>query len=204
MMPTTSLGLRHLVRHADDLLGGRVPDERAGFEHARQVAALLGDVLCDHDLLPDALASAPADGFGKYLLYRSPAFVVFVTVTAPEVAAPIHDHGSWGVVGLWRGREEEVRYRLDDRPATLAEAGRQRYSSGDVMIVEPPPDDVHQVFNTGTTASVSVHLFGGDLVTSGFRVWAGPAATARHTGCLAYDPLPMQEPAPALGEVAVR
>lgn len=200
MTLSSSPGLRHLVRHADDLLGGRHLDGRSGFEHARQVAALLGDVLCDRDLLPDGLTRPPAgDGFGKYLLYRSPAFVVFATVTAPEVAAPIHDHGSWGVVGLWRGREEEVRYRLE--PAGLAEAGRRRHASGDVTVVEPPPDDVHHVSNTGATASVSVHLFAGDLVTSGFRVWAAPAAPARHTGPLAYDD---PAPAPVRGEVAAR
>ena len=192
-----SPGLRYFVRHADDLIGGRLPDARSGFEHARQVAALLGDVLCDADLLPGDVTSVPApDGFGKYLLHRSPCFVVFATVTAPEVAAPIHDHGSWGVVGLWRGLEEEVRYRLEPGSGPsgpLAEAGRKRYAAGDVMIIEPPPDDVHQVFNTGARASVSVHLFAGDLVTSGFRVWAGPRAAARHTGRLAYDPVPVLE-----------
>ncbi|HET7488897.1 MAG TPA: cysteine dioxygenase family protein [Acidimicrobiales bacterium] len=194
-----SPGLRHLVRHADDLVGGRLPGPRSGFENARQVAAVLADVLGDADLLPAELAAAlPPDGFGKYLLFASPAFVVFATVTAPEVAAPIHDHGSWGVVGLWRGREEEVRYRLSAAGEGLAEAGRKGYAAGDVMIVEPPPDDVHQVFNTSGRPSVSVHLFAGDLVTSGFRVWAGPAAKARHTGPLAYDDQP------ALGTVGAR
>jgi len=191
-----SAGLRHLVRAADDLLADGPPPSADVAEVMGALADILGAVLEDPDLLPGGIGSAPPpDGFGKYLLHAAPSFVVFSTVTAPEVAAPIHDHGSWGIVGLRRGTEEEVRYRLrPERAGGLAAAGRTAYSAGDVMVVEPPPHDIHQVFNTCNRATVSVHLFLCDPVASGFRVWAAPDAPAGHTGPLRYDEVPALGP----------
>jgi predicted metal-dependent enzyme (double-stranded beta helix superfamily) len=66
----------------------------------------------------------------------------------PEAMTPIHNHGSWGVIGVYRGHDRyQVWRRLDDG----AEAGKARVElveervlgPGDVAIMPPPPQDIH-------------------------------------------------------------
>jgi predicted metal-dependent enzyme (double-stranded beta helix superfamily) len=199
----TETGLGWLVGAAEGLLRpGDALDAPVTDAVVAQLDEVFRAVLGDPALLPAGITAVPPPyGFAKYLLHAGPAFVIFSTVTAPEVAAPIHDHGSWGLVGLYRGVEEEVRYRLDNGdsgdsgspggPGTaVREAGRSNYATGDVMFIEPPPDDIHQVFNRGDSPSVAVHLFRGDLVASGFRLFEAPDYCPRHTGPLQYDAVP--------------
>jgi predicted metal-dependent enzyme (double-stranded beta helix superfamily) len=192
-------GLARLVQAAGAALGDDPPQAL----HAGVVGTIeraMRRALTDPELVPPGVrCSRPLGGFAKYLLHADPAFVIFGTVTAPEVAAPIHDHGSWGVVGLFRGVEEEVRYLVEPieteaGEGRLREVGRAVYVAGDAMVIEPPPGDVHQVFNRGEEPSIAVHLFRGDLVTSGFRIFEPPGFLPTHTGALSYDPVP---PAPA-------
>lgn len=196
--PSGALG--HLVEAADSLLGHGTPDRSVSDAVAGRLEQVLSQVLQDPGLLPEGITSCrPPDGFGKYLLHAAPGFVVFSTVTAPGIAAPIHDHGSWGLVGLYRGAEEEVRYLLEpgssaDHRVRLEELGRTAHTSGDVVVIEPPPDDIHQVFNRGSSHSVVVHLFLGDYVRSGFRFYDPPECTPWPTGPLQYDPIPVERP----------
>jgi predicted metal-dependent enzyme (double-stranded beta helix superfamily) len=137
----------------------------------------------------------PANGFATYLLSAAPPFVVFMIICAPDVVTPIHDHGGWGLVGLYQGVEEEVRYRMEPgargtRTGGLHEVGRMRYSSGDVMHIEPPPNDIHQVFNRGVERSITINVFPFDLVRSGFHVYQAPDFLPLPTGPLQYDPSP--------------
>lgn len=199
MTELETTGLRLLVHTAHALLGaaGR-PVGDVPADVGAEIAAVFRDVLGDTNLVPPEISSwVPRYGFGKCLLHAGPAFVVFATVTAPEVAAPIHDHGSWGLVGLYSGVEQEVRYcwqpGVEGACGQLSEIDRVDYLAGDVMAVAPPPDDIHQVFNRGRRHSVAVNLFLCDLVTSGFRVFEPPSYLPSHTGPLAYDRVPSHE-----------
>ncbi|HEX3542502.1 MAG TPA: hypothetical protein VHT75_18890 [Acidimicrobiales bacterium] len=193
MTETTTPALRHLAERTAAIL-----DEHAtatatatgGGAAPGQIAAVLREVLDDAELLPESLRRyRPPAGFATFLHARRSAFVVFSTITAPTRPVPIHDHGSWGLVGLVHGREEEIRYRLDG--GSLHECGRSPYSAGQVMVVPPPPDDIHQVFNLGDAHSVAVHLFLKDPIPSGFQIFLAPDFRACPTGPLAYDPLPV-------------
>lgn len=200
-VPGAGSGLALLVRAAEAAIGDAPPADFAA-DVAGRIAESMRGALADPALVPEGIQSRPPEGgFGKYLLEARPTFVIFSTVTSPGVAAPVHDHGSWGVVGLFRGVEEEVRYRLGPIPAGarhggLEEVARTGYVAGEVMVIEPPPGDVHQVFNRGEGPSIAVHLFRGDLVTSGFRIFEPPDFLPTHTGPLRYDPIP---PAPVRG-----
>lgn len=95
----------------------------------------------------------------------------------PEAMTPIHNHGSWGVVGVYRGRDRYQIWRRKDG-ATAARSGTFQPSAGpaDVELVEerildpgetvvlpPPPQDIHaQQGHDGTTVHELV-LFGANL-----------------------------------------
>ena len=56
-------------------------------------------------------------GIGQYALYRAEdgSLCLFSLVVPPGAATPVHDHLAWGIVGIYRGRQDETIYRrLDD------------------------------------------------------------------------------------------
>jgi predicted metal-dependent enzyme (double-stranded beta helix superfamily) len=83
------------------------------------------------------------------------------------VITPIHDHQTWGVIGVLQGREEETRYdRLDDGSiaghATIRKAATLSYGPGEVSICCLPNYDIHSVKNVGGEVAISIHTYGGD------------------------------------------
>jgi len=80
----------------------------------------------------------------------------------------VHDHLAWGLVGLYRGTQDE---EIFDPELTLTQ--RRALTPGDFYALLPPRDDIHRVRTTSEITSVSIHLLTND------------------TGCVwrhAYDP----------------
>ncbi|MGH7617978.1 MAG: hypothetical protein ACREPM_12175 [Gemmatimonadaceae bacterium] len=124
--------------------------------------------------LPDELSrpddkSRMGDGIGQYALYRAEdgSLCLFSLVVPPNAATPVHDHLAWGLVGLYRGAQDETVYRrLDDGSdpahANLEISKQQPLTPGDLYPLIPPTDDIHYVKTTSATASVSIHLLAND------------------------------------------
>jgi 3-mercaptopropionate dioxygenase len=124
--------------------------------------------------LPEACArpdesSRMGGGIGQYALYRAEngSLCLFSLVVPPGAATPVHDHLAWGLVGIYRGRQDETVYRrLDDGSdpahAQLEIAKRQQLGPGEFYPLLPPTDDIHYVTTISETASVSIHLLAND------------------------------------------
>lgn len=107
--------------------------------------------------------------YAQYLLYKSEdnAVCVVSVVWSPGQVSPVHDHGTWGVIGVLQNRERETTYlRVDDRSregyAELQAAGTRVVGPGDITEVLPP-DDIHRVGNAGQEVAISVHVYGADI-----------------------------------------
>ncbi len=193
MQTASTPGLEHLFGAVAGVLAAQRGSGDYGVPEA--LCPVLAAALADPDLLPEAVASdRPATGFGKHLLHSGPDFSVFTTITAPGLSLPAHDHGSWGVVGVYRGTEEETRYEpssqlLPGEPM-LVEVARVVHAPGDVMPIRPPPADIHAVANAGLEWSVCIHLFADDPLAEGFNLYLPPGYAPRGTGPLAYDSAP--------------
>ena len=196
-------GLERLVVAVEDILGGgggggALPPPGNVLAEVRQV---LADALDDPRLLPPGLTEHPVlprSGVGKYLLHRSPAFVLFASVTAPHAVIPAHDHGSWGLVGLHRGVEEEIQYIATELGSGqglvgLAETHRRVHSRGAITAINPPAPDIHVIVNRCDHNSIGIHLFGHDVVANGFCGYV-PAHLRVETGPLDYDEIPSPIP----------
>ena len=84
----------------------------------------------------------------------------------PGRETPVHDHLAWGLVGLYRGAQDEIVYhRRDDGTrddyADLAVAERNALAPGDFYTLLPE-NDIHRVRTTSDITSVSLHLLGND------------------------------------------
>jgi predicted metal-dependent enzyme (double-stranded beta helix superfamily) len=135
-------------------------------------------LLADPDWLPpeyqeDAPESGMGGGIGQWLLCRAEdgTLSLFSLVVPAGSQTPVHDHLAWGLVGLYRGTQDEEIYARRDDALELVE--RRSLVPGDFYVLLPPRNDIHRVRTTSTETSVSIHLLTND------------------TGCVwrhAYDP----------------
>jgi 3-mercaptopropionate dioxygenase len=125
------------------------------------------ELLADGDWLPSeyrapAPESGMGGGIGQWLLYRAGdgSLSLFSLVVPPSSETPIHDHLAWGLVGLYRGTQDEEIYARDGDRLDLVE--RRALRPGDFYVLLPPRDDIHRVRTTSAETSVSIHLLTND------------------------------------------
>ena len=153
------------------LVTSAISDDAARVEALRPAFAAL---LAADGWLPDACAqpdeaSRMGSGIGQYALYRAQdgSLCLFSLVVPAGAATPVHDHLAWGLVGIYRGRQDETVYRrLDDgrdsARAQLEIAKRQQLRRGEFYVLLPPNDDIHYVKTISNTPSISIHLLAND------------------------------------------
>lgn len=105
---------------------------------------------------------------GMWLLYRAGdgGLAFSALVLTPGAQTPVHDHLAWGLVGLYKGtQDEEVFARHDDGGtegmAQLTVSERNALRPGDFYELLPS-NDIHRVRTTSDVTSVSLHLLGND------------------------------------------
>ena len=125
------------------------------------------ELLADPDWLPaEYRAPAPdsgmGGGIGQWLLYRAAdqSLSLFSLVVPAGSETPIHDHLAWGLVGLYRGEQDEEIYARRDGGLELLQ--RRSLVPGDFYSLLPPRDDIHRVRTTSADTSVSIHLLTND------------------------------------------
>ena len=131
------------------------------------IRPLFEEVLARRDWLPpefqrDVPDSGMGGGIGQWLLFRSAdrSLCLFSLVVPPGSMTPIHDHLAWGLVGLYRGSQDEEFYLPRDGGIELTR--RRPLVPGDHYVLLPPADDVHRVRTTSAETSVSIHLLAND------------------------------------------
>lgn len=117
---------------------------------------------------PD-LKSGMGGGIGQYALYRAEdgSLCLFSLVIPAGSQTPIHDHLAWGLIGVYRGVQDETVYRRlddgkDETTAQLEVARQQTVKQGEFYTLLPPVDDIHYVKTVSETPSISIHLLAND------------------------------------------
>jgi predicted metal-dependent enzyme (double-stranded beta helix superfamily) len=125
------------------------------------------ELLADPVWLPaeyqaDAPESGMGGGIGQWLLYHAEdgSLSLFSLVVPSGSQTPIHDHLAWGLVGLYRGTQDEEVYAPREGGLELVE--RRSLAPGDFYVLIPPRDDIHRVRTTSAETSVSIHLLTND------------------------------------------
>jgi predicted metal-dependent enzyme (double-stranded beta helix superfamily) len=162
--------VRELIEESQRLMRA-ITDDRTRVDHLRPAFAKL---LATEGWLP-AEYSSPDEksgmggGIGQYALYRAEdgSLCLFSLVVPPGSRTPVHDHLAWGLVGLYRGEQDETVYRrLDDGSeegrARLEVDRRQVIKPGEFYSLLPPDGDIHYVETVSQAPSVSIHLLAND------------------------------------------
>ena len=109
------------------------------------------------------------EGYARNPVFEDPdgTLSLFCMVWSPGQWTPVHDHGTWGVVGIAEGMLEERNFiRTDpctreDSGIVLRRGGMTLLSPGTVTSFVPNPDHIHRTgVPLGRETAVSLHVYG--------------------------------------------
>lgn len=157
--------LRRFLADMTSLVGGaqQAQDEAAIVDVGGR---LLGDLIAHDDWLPESCAAANPGAYQQHLLYCDPQerFSVVSFVWGPGAFTPVHDHLTWGLIGMLRGAETEERYARNPATGCLEPVAHSILQPGEIGIVSPTIGDIHRVSNAlPDRASISIHVYGGNI-----------------------------------------
>jgi predicted metal-dependent enzyme (double-stranded beta helix superfamily) len=153
----------------DFVAGVRAAIEDAGSpaQACEAIRPCFAHLLADPDWLPERFQEDDPDsgmggGIGQWLLFRAEdrSLSLFSLVVPSGAQTPVHDHLAWGLVGLYRGTQDEDIYAERGDGIELVES--RALAPGDFYALIPPTDDIHRVRTTSPQTSVSIHLLTND------------------------------------------
>jgi len=147
----------------DAIAAARSPEAACDAIRPRFAELLADDAWLPARYQESAPQSGMGGGIGQWLLFRAGdrSLSLFALVVPPDARTPVHDHLAWGLVGLYRGAQDEEIYAADAADGlTLRE--RRALRAGDFYALLPPRDDIHRVHTTSAQTSVSIHLLTND------------------------------------------
>jgi predicted metal-dependent enzyme (double-stranded beta helix superfamily) len=106
---------------------------------------------------------------GSYLLYQGESgLIVTAVVWGPGDHAAPHDHRTWGMIGVMDNALTETRLRrVDDRSrenyAQLEKDRGALVKPGEISLLIPEVDEIHQMDNFTDRPTVEIHVYGKDL-----------------------------------------
>ena len=115
------------------------------------------------------LGVGPRPNHASRLLYQGESGLQVTAVVwgAGEHLGP-HDHQTWGMIGILENALTETRYRrVDDRDvdgyAKLEEDRSATFKPGEITLLIPVEDEIHQMDNRTDRPTVEIHVYGTDL-----------------------------------------
>jgi predicted metal-dependent enzyme (double-stranded beta helix superfamily) len=156
-------------------LGALIHDLEMQLPHASDptaavqcVAHALKPLLSNRHLFDRDFAQALLAGDTDGRIYTSPqGFFVQVFAWPVGCATPVHDHLTWGVMGIYHQQLQIIEYQKvpGEQPGTfdLQESDRYLAQPGMISAVIPPSDEIHHVSNPGPHPAFSIHVYGQEL-----------------------------------------
>lgn len=154
-----------MLRFVDEVR--TVVDEGGGEEVVTEkVAALLRRLLDERDVLDPGYTRPKTGNYVLYPVWVEPGgrFSIASAVWDVGQVTPVHDHGTWGVIGIYRGVEHEVRYRSRrDGGAGLRRTEERDIDTRQVVVCCTSDQDVHRVACGSDVPCVGIHVYGADI-----------------------------------------
>jgi 3-mercaptopropionate dioxygenase len=134
------------------------------------VTPLLRRWMASPDLTEEQRFPCEGRACGHLLHQADDGSFFIISVVFPEgTSSGVHYHGSWGVIGVLSGVDEETVYRREDGDAEpsaeqdceLREEAKDLYPAGSITHLLPPERGFHRVRAAGAETGVSLHILGG-------------------------------------------
>ena len=135
----------------------------------KEIAARLRSLLQEGDVLDPRYTRPKPDKPVGYPVWVEPdgSFCVAAVVWNVGQVTPVHDHGTWGVIGIYQGVEHEVTYK----PAIVTGArlykqtGERDITEREVIVCCTSDRDIHRVSCGSNVPCVGIHVYGADIGT---------------------------------------
>jgi len=129
------------------------------------------------EFLRDEHKQPDPNGYARHPVFICPegGMSLFTMVWSPGQWTPIHDHGTWGVVGVLEGMLEERAFvRVDEAQGEsgieLIRAGVVLLSQGSICTFTPSPEHIHRTgCDESRPTTLTLHLYG--RVMTNFHVY---------------------------------
>ncbi len=115
------------------------------------------------------LGTGPRPNHASRMLYQGESGLQVTAVVwgAGDHLGP-HDHLTWGMIGILDNTLTETRYRrVDDRDvdgyAKLEKDRSANFKPGEITLLIPETDEIHQMDNLTDKPTVEIHVYGNDL-----------------------------------------
>jgi 3-mercaptopropionate dioxygenase len=122
-------------------------------------------------------ATVTESGRPGFDYYRNPdtSLHIYGVLFRPEAPTPVHDHVTWGLIGVYSGTQRTTRYHRDDDGST---PGRCQFTEiADELLTHGatypllPPHDIHRIEVVSAEPGLSIHVLGADLKRQRRRIF---------------------------------
>ncbi|MCH7593573.1 MAG: cysteine dioxygenase family protein [Chloroflexi bacterium] len=168
-MARTAYALEEFVHDMTELVKSQ-PDQERLFDVG---SSYLERLINNPDALPEeyrvpAGSRGRSANHGSYILHRGEGLAVTSVVWGPGDHIAPHDHRTWGMIGVMDNGITETRFnRKDDRSkadfAVLEKTRETLVKPGEVSLLIPEIDEIHQMDNHSDRPTVEIHVYGKDL-----------------------------------------
>ncbi len=193
MIGNEDRAVEHLDRTSDYGVAEFVADARRIMEAPEGITDREAAVRALEPLLRHALAAPGWDdsryatitesGRPGFEYYRNAdgSLHIYGVLFRPEYPTPVHDHVTWGLIGVASGEQRTTRYRrLDDGAVpgqcAIAEEADEVLTCGAVYALLPP-HDIHRIEVVSAEPGLSIHVLGADVTRQRRRVFDVAAGT---------------------------
>jgi predicted metal-dependent enzyme (double-stranded beta helix superfamily) len=160
--------LDEFIHDMTDLVATQ-PDQAALFDRgSRLIERLVRELESVQEQYRRPAPAGRRPGGGSYVLHRGQGLSVVSVVWEPGSHIGPHDHHTWGMIGVMGNAIQETRFRrVDDRArsghATLEKDRVVLVKPGEVSLLIPDLDEIHQLDNFSDRPTVEIHAYGRDL-----------------------------------------
>lgn len=161
---TTQYRLHHFLTELDDLINQVEITGEAEEKYLPMLRRLVRKLLLNVYWVSQEVPS-PADktGTSVSLLYDEPGYPLTLQteIMLPGTSTPIHNHGTWGVIAMLRGQQQNVfwkRVPIPEYPENIEKVGEKILQPGDVISFTT--EAIHHVEAVGNESAVTLNLYG--------------------------------------------
>ena len=150
-----------------DILVNEIQDE---LELTSKISIIMNSILENPFLLTKEQLLVKKDGFtlNRVHIATDESFSIGVGIWDVGQTTPIQDHGTWGVIGIYRGIEKEESFsnigtRKNGSAAIINPMGNRLAKPGETFVCCTKDTDLHRVTCASDEPVVGIHVYGGDL-----------------------------------------
>jgi 3-mercaptopropionate dioxygenase len=134
-----------------------------------RVADRLQSLLLERNVLDPRYTRPKSDTYVLYPVWveSDGSFCIATAVWDVGQVTPVHDHGTWGVIGIYQGVEHEVRFKPEvmSGKVKVRQTEERNIPERQVIVCCTSDQDIHRVGCGSGMPCVGIHIYGADIGT---------------------------------------